>query len=143
MAHTNIAWNIFQGLETVLTTNIKDATVKSVYRFPDGEDDSLEVIGKHNRAILLRLESEETVNRASDCEEYEYVFLAQIIRRDTLETQEKIMDLSEEVKYWFYQNTSNDPVWFSLDVSPVIYEAPEQNTNIKRSQLSVTVKRRG
>lgn len=142
MAYTNIAWDIFTECRTNLLANIPDIVIENRYRFP-GEGDDMAFLGKFNRAALFRLDTDDKVDQANDCRDYEYLFQVQIVIIDTAENQQAIMDISEQVKYWLYQNQTGATNWYNCEVSPVVYEAPDLPTNIRKSEFSVRFYDRG
>lgn len=144
MAHTNIGWQIFQQLQTKLQTNIKDVTVASIYRTPTDADIKPH-LGKFGRAVLVKLANDElgdisagasTVNRS-------YSYQLRIVVKYVNKEQQDIMSLSEEVKYYLQQKMTNGAYWQKLEVGNIEYIDLDEDTNMKESNLDVTILRDG
>jgi hypothetical protein len=142
MSFSNIGYNIYNEAAEILRNNIPDCTVENVYRLPD-ETDRKDYLGKYNRAVLFYLDNQEKVDQASDCRDYRYSYIVQVIVLSVREDQRDIISLSEEVKYWLFQNQSGATNWYNLEVDSVDYLLTDEQTNIKASEMVVDFYARG
>lgn len=140
---TNIAYEIYGQLASVITTNIKDVMVANVSKLPNAQEDILPHLAKYGRSVLFRLARDEFNNEANDYHEVYYLWEIQCAVKYSPEDQQGIMNLSEEVKYWFQQNISNSTYWQYLRVDNIIYDIPEEDSNIHISVMNLRVLRDG
>lgn len=144
MAYSNIAWEIYEQLESKITANIKDVSVSSVYRFPDTEN-VMNYLGKYSRACLAHLENDEFIDKSggsSTVNRY-YVFALKPVVKYVNGSQQDIMDLSEQIKYFLQLNAVNGTYWQDLQVSNIDYPEAEAESNIKESNMNVRIYRDG
>lgn len=144
MTSTNIGWEIYEQIKSKITENIFDVTVASIYRTPTDADIKPH-LGKYGRAVLVKLANDELGQRsggASTTNRY-YTYQLRAIVKYVDKEQRDIMSLSEEVKYFLQSNTINNPYWQDLEVGNIEYIDLDEDTNMKESNLEVTILRDG
>lgn len=145
MAYLNNAWLIYVKLRDTLTANISDLEVFNVYRFPDLPSDQQKYTAETGSAALFRMADDELTSRfAGDCEDRTYTFEVRMIVDDTEETQQMIMDLSEQAKYHLLKSvTETDKPFVRAEVGNVLMLLPPEATNLKQSIFNIRVLKNG
>lgn len=143
--HVNIGWSIYEEIESTLNASIKNLTIRSVYRFPEGEDIAGH-LGKYGRSALFRLASVESrVEVGSGVDSYsesDYSFECVVYKKTKDTDQQLILDLVEQVKYYLHQSKHNTPHWKNLRVEDVEYNQTEIS-NVKQALLRIRILRDG
>lgn len=138
MSHTNYAWTIAQAIETVLE-GIADLTIAHVHFLPEANERQ-NVAAKYGRGVMIKLDNVVTTQQSSDTRSKEYVYTLRVMRIDTKETQERVMDLCEEIEDTLYSSQQNGSTWFNLATTTEYVEpADPERMNLHEANMTLEV----
>ena len=146
MSYVNVPMLYFSELQRILNRDIKDLHVENVAQFPD-EFSGQDYLGPHQRACLIRCDSDELLNeKSSGYEDRWYEFRLRVALIDVSTDQEKISDLAEHIKYVLKAEKFNGDIWQHLSAGTTNFDEVSETdlgANIKVATITVRILRDG